>query len=121
MKKKKHCAVVVHDTHKAAVNALALSTDGCFLYSSGCDCEILVWEINYTNDIDYEDNQSINLSLIGALKGHKRAVLCLKVISDLICSGSADKTVRIWRRINGSYSCLAVMEGYNGSYFILLS
>ncbi|KAI3899828.1 hypothetical protein MKW92_006594 [Papaver armeniacum] len=114
-KKKKHSEVIVLDTHKSAVNALALSTDACVLYSGGCDCHILVWDITYTNDGDYEDNQSINMSLIGALKGHKRAVLCLSVISDLICSGSADKTVRIWRRINSSsYSCLAVMEGHNG-------
>ncbi|XP_026443532.1 protein JINGUBANG-like [Papaver somniferum] len=117
-KKKKHSVVAVLDTHKSAVNALALSTDGCVLYSGGCDCQILVWDITYTNDGDYEDNQSINMSLVGALKGHKRAVLCLSVISDLICSGSADKTVRIWRRINNgsscSYSCLAVMEGHNG-------
>ncbi|KAI3844102.1 hypothetical protein MKX03_027719 [Papaver bracteatum] len=104
-KKKKHSAVAVLDTHKSAVNALALSTDG-------------FWDITYTNDGDYEDNQSINMSLIGALKGHKRAVLCLSVISGLICSGSADKTVMIWRRINNgnssSYACLAVMEGHNG-------
>ncbi|KAI3954067.1 hypothetical protein MKW98_017891 [Papaver atlanticum] len=117
-KKKKHSAVAVLDTHKSAVNALALSTEGCVLYSGGCDCQILVWDITYTNDGDYEDNQSINMSLIGALKGHKRAVLCLSVISDLICSGSADKTIRIWRRINNgnrsSYACLAVMEGHNG-------
>ncbi|KAI3858612.1 hypothetical protein MKX03_017288 [Papaver bracteatum] len=117
-KKKKHSAVAVLDTHKSAVNALALSTDGCVLYSGGCDCQILVWDITCTNDGDYEDNQSINMSLIGALKGHKRAVLCLSVISDLICSGSADKTIRIWRRINNgnssSYACLAVMEGHNG-------
>lgn len=51
----------------------------------------------------------------GALRGHKKSILCLAVVSDLLCSGSADKTVRIWMREFGkSYSCLAVFEGHCG-------
>lgn len=41
--------------------------------------------------------------------------MCLAVVSDLLCSGSADKTVRIWRRNSDKiYSCLAVLEGHTG-------
>ncbi|XP_022137522.1 protein JINGUBANG-like [Momordica charantia] len=54
------------------------------------------------------------IELVGALRGHKKAVLCLAVVSDLVCSGSADKTIRIWRGVAGNYLCLMVLEGHNG-------
>lgn len=50
---------------------------------------------------------------VGALRGRTKAILCLAVVMDLTCSGSADETVRIWRRgTDKSYSCLAVLEGH---------
>ena len=37
--------------------------------------------------------------VVGALRGHSKTILCLTVVSfDLVCSGSADCTVRIWKR-----------------------
>ncbi|OVA16248.1 WD40 repeat [Macleaya cordata] len=120
--KMKHSVMAVLDKHKSAVNALALSTDGSILYSGGCDCEILVWEKNYNNGGGGGGGNGGLMDLVGGLRGHTRAILCLVVISDLVCSGSADKTVRVWRRNNGddhqnrniTYSCLAVMEGHTG-------
>ncbi|PIN24935.1 WD40 repeat-containing protein [Handroanthus impetiginosus] len=101
---KKHSLVSTLEKHKSAVNALALSTDGSVLYSGACDRSIIVWE----------KDSGGGAAVAGALRGHKKAILCLAVVSDLLCSGSADKTVRIWRRGSGkSYSCLAVLEGHN--------
>ncbi|XP_059447834.1 protein JINGUBANG [Corylus avellana] len=106
--KKKHSAVATLEKHKSAVNALALSGDGCVLYSGACDRSILVWE----RDGD-GDGGGVHMVLVGALRGHSKAILCLAVVEDLVCSGSADKTVRIWRRGMGkSYSCLGVLEGH---------
>ncbi|KAJ4835509.1 hypothetical protein Tsubulata_048928 [Turnera subulata] len=103
---KKHSLVATIEGHKSAVNALALSTDGSVLYSGACDRSILVWE--------KDDTSGGHMVLAGALRGHRKAILCLAVVSDLICSGSADNTVRIWRRgsVEKSYSCLAVLEGH---------
>ncbi|TKY69796.1 F-box/WD repeat-containing protein 11 [Spatholobus suberectus] len=51
--------------------------------------------------------------VVGALRGHTKAILCLVVVADLVCSGSADNSVRIWRRgVEKGYSCLAVLEGH---------
>ncbi|KAG8383147.1 hypothetical protein BUALT_Bualt05G0154400 [Buddleja alternifolia] len=104
---KKHSLVSTLEKHKSAVNALALSSDGCVLYSGACDRSIIVWEKD-------EDGGAASMAVAGALRGHKKAILCLAVVLDLVCSGSADKTVRVWRRGSGSsYSCLAVFEGHN--------
>lgn len=99
--KKKHSLVFTLEKHKSAVNALALSSDGAVLYSGACDRSVIVWQKGG--------------AAAGALRGHKKAILCLAVVSGLVCSGSADKTVRIWRRGSGnSHSCLAVFEGHTG-------
>ncbi|XP_031250883.1 protein JINGUBANG-like [Pistacia vera] len=101
---KKHSLVSTLEKHNSGINALALSTDGFVLYSGACDRSILVWE----------KDESGNMELAGALRGHTKSILCISVVSDLVLSGSADKTIRIWRGIDRNYSCLAVLEGHKG-------
>jgi WD40 repeat protein len=54
------------------------------------------------------------MEVVGKLRGHGNSKLCLAVVSDLVCSGSADRTVRVWRGFDRNYSCLAVLEGHRG-------
>lgn len=56
------------------------------------------------------------MQLAGSLKSHKHAVLCLATVKNLVFSGSADKTIQIWRRdpIGGFHSWLAVLQGHSG-------
>jgi WD40 repeat protein len=100
----KHSLVATLEKHMSGINALALSTDGSVLYSGACDRSIVVWE---------KDDDG-NMVVLGALRGHTQSILCLAVVSDLVFSGSADKTIRIWRGVDRSYSCLAVLEGHGG-------
>lgn len=102
---KNHTLVTTLEKHNSGINALALSPDGCFLYSGACDRSILVW--------GKKDDEN-PMELVGALRGHTKAILCLAAVDDLVCSGSADKTVRVWRKVERSYSCLEVMEGHQG-------
>ncbi|KAL7171385.1 hypothetical protein ACSBR2_036105 [Camellia fascicularis] len=112
---KRHSLIDTLEKHKSAVNALAISTDGSVLYSGACDRSIIVWEKNGGGGDGGDGGGCGNMVVVGALRGHTKAILCLAVVSDLICSGSADKTVRIWRKgIERSYSCLAVLEGHRG-------
>ncbi|KAA8540868.1 hypothetical protein F0562_024994 [Nyssa sinensis] len=103
-REKKHSLVATLEKHNSGINALALSTDCSVLYSGACDRSILVWER------DEEDNMVV----VGALRGHSKSILCLTVVSNLVCSGSEDKTVRIWGCGEKCYSCLAVLEGHKG-------
>ncbi|XWS34877.1 hypothetical protein CRYUN_Cryun21dG0074900 [Craigia yunnanensis] len=105
----KHLLVATLEKHKSSVNALALSNDGTVLYSGACDRSILVWE----RECSVRGGGDMYMVVVGALRGHTKAILCLAVVTDFICSGTADKTVRIWRRgTDKSYSCLAVLEGH---------
>ncbi|MCO5556378.1 hypothetical protein L7F22_009926 [Adiantum nelumboides] len=101
---KKHFLVSTLAAHRSAVNALTLSVDGSLLYSGACDKAIVVWETG----------PSMGVHLAGVLRGRKHAVLCLAMVGPTLCSGSADKTIRLWHRINGRlHACLAVLEGHN--------
>ncbi|KAG7951715.1 hypothetical protein I3843_12G022400 [Carya illinoinensis] len=101
----KYSLVATQEQHNSGINALALSSDGSVLYSGASDRCILVWE---------KGGGSGGMEVVGALTGHKNSILCLAVVSDLVCSGSADRTVRIWRRLSRNYNCLAVLDGHSG-------
>ncbi|KAG7612480.1 WD40-repeat-containing domain [Arabidopsis suecica] len=104
-KKRKHSLVAILSEHNSGINALALSgTNGSLLHSGGSDGSILVWERDDGGDI----------VVVGMLRGHTESVLCLAVVSNILCSGSADKTVRLWKCSAKDYSCLAMLEGHLG-------
>uniref|UniRef100_A0A0E0BUQ4 Uncharacterized protein n=1 Tax=Oryza glumipatula TaxID=40148 RepID=A0A0E0BUQ4_9ORYZ len=51
----------------------------------------------------------------GALRGHRMAVLCLAVAGRVVVSGSADRTISVWRREEGAdHARLAVLAGHTG-------
>lgn len=103
---KKHNLVDTLEKHNSGINALALNNDESVLYSGACDRSILVWE---------KEGDDGKMVVVGALRGHTKSILCLAVVSDLVCSGSADKTIRVWRgSVEKEYSCLAVLEGHAG-------
>ncbi|XAR72654.1 [Myosin heavy-chain] kinase [Bertholletia excelsa] len=101
----KHTLVSTLEKHNSGVNALALSTDGLVLYSGSCDRSILAWE---------KEDDSGDMMVVGVLRGHAKPILCLAVVSNIVFSGSADATVRVWTGAGGCYSCLAVLEGHRG-------
>ncbi|XP_042503154.1 protein JINGUBANG [Macadamia integrifolia] len=101
---KRHELIATLDKHQSAVNALVLSSDGSTLFSGAGDRSILVWE--------REDSVN-HMGVIGALRGHKGAILCLINVSDVLVSGSEDRTVRIWRRgVDQGYICLVELKGH---------
>ncbi|KAF9602997.1 hypothetical protein IFM89_033295 [Coptis chinensis] len=120
-KRQRHRLIATLEKHKSAVNALAISHDGSVLFSGACDRSILVWE---------REHSAHHMVVTGALRGHRGAILCLVNIvgpsslsssSDLLISGSADRTIRIWQRCirdssssssSSRYFCLNVMEGH---------
>lgn len=103
-----HGLVATMVGHSASVNALAVSEDSGLVYSGGSDAAIVAWQ-SELGDLRFE--------VAAEMRGeHLGAVLCLCTVGELLCSGSADKTIRIWKRDRGSFShsIVAVLQGHEG-------
>lgn len=102
----KHKQVQILLKQDSAVTALVISPTAPVVYSSSSDGLINFWE--------WERERGL-FSHGGVLRGHKFAVLCLAAAGRLVLSGSADKSICVWRRDGaGEHSCLSVLTGHSG-------
>ncbi|KAJ6844923.1 protein JINGUBANG-like [Iris pallida] len=102
----RHALVRVQVQRESAVTALAVSEDGGVVYCGTSDGLVSYWEV-----------KGRGLAHGGVLRGHKLAVLCLATAGrSLIISGSADSTIRVWRReaAGGAHVKLSVLTGHAG-------
>ena len=89
--------------HENAVTALSVNQESAVIYCGSSDGLVNFWE------------REKLLSHGGVLRGHKMAVLCLASAGNLVFSGSADKSICVWRREGGGvHTCLAVLTGHGG-------
>ncbi|KAH7517905.1 hypothetical protein FEM48_Zijuj09G0113600 [Ziziphus jujuba var. spinosa] len=99
----KHFLVQILLKQENAVTALAVNPESAVLYCGSSDGLVNFWE------------REKHLSHGGVLRGHKLAVLCLAAAGNLLFSGSADKNICVWRRMeSGVHTCLAVLTGHTG-------
>ncbi|KAK8346791.1 hypothetical protein V6Z11_A07G241500 [Gossypium hirsutum] len=94
---------------ECAVTSLAIDAPGSVLYCGSSDGLVNFWELEK------------GLAHGGVLKGHKLAVLCLEGAGNLVFSGSADKTICVWRRDGNIHTCLSVLTGHTGPVKCLAS
>ncbi|KAJ8763413.1 hypothetical protein K2173_002296 [Erythroxylum novogranatense] len=99
----KHCLVQTLLKQESAVTALAVNQETAVLYCGSSDGLVNFWE------------REKYLSHGGVLRGHKVAVLCVTATGNLVFSGSADKSICVWRReVGGAHYCLTVLKGHSG-------
>ncbi|XP_043714417.1 protein JINGUBANG-like [Telopea speciosissima] len=98
----KHFFVQTLHKQECAVTALAVNPLSQILYCGSSDGLVNFWE------------HGKHLSHGGVIRGHKLAVLCLSAAGNLVFTGSADKTICVWRREGGNHSCLSVLTGHTG-------
>lgn len=104
-KSTQHVLVETMSKQDHALTSLAVShSGGGALYAGSSDGLVSFWE-----------REKHFMSYGGVLRGHKLAVLCLAVGGNLVLSGSADKSICLWRRDGGGlHSCVAVLTGHSG-------
>ncbi|XP_074284693.1 protein JINGUBANG [Silene latifolia] len=76
------------------------------VYGGASDGYLMGWEM-VENDV----------KMVVEVKAHEMAVLCLSVMGDIVCSGSADKSICIWKRdvIKGNVlNKVGVIRGHDG-------
>ncbi|KAK7310468.1 hypothetical protein RJT34_08019 [Clitoria ternatea] len=98
----KHAALKTLLKQECAVTALAVNATRTILYCGASDGMVNFWE------------REKNLAHGGVLKGHKLAVLCLEAAGTLVFSGSADKTICVWKRDGVIHTCISVLTGHDG-------
>ncbi|XP_010232813.1 protein JINGUBANG [Brachypodium distachyon] len=93
-------------------NAVAVSADGGGrrrVYAAGSDGHLVGWD-------RLGGGGEVRWSLACDVKAHAMAVLCLCVAGDLVCTGSADKTMGLWRRqtSGGGLARIGAVGGHEG-------
>ncbi|KAK4782078.1 hypothetical protein SAY86_016180 [Trapa natans] len=89
---------------ECAVTSLAADKATSIVYCGSSDGLVNHW-------VRTKDNKFAHS---GELKGHKLAILCLAAAGPLLLSGSADKTICVWKKEGAIHTCLSVLTGHNG-------
>ncbi|KAJ4890130.1 Transducin/WD40 repeat-like superfamily protein [Raphanus sativus] len=94
---------------EVSVNSVVVSGEGKWVYGGGSDGFVMGWEKREKGE-DFEEWR-----LGFEMRGHKMAVLCMCVVGDMVCSGSADKSIGLWRREESGRLCkFGVIQGHEG-------
>lgn len=94
---------------EVSVNSVVVSGDGKWVYGGGSDGYVMGWE-KIEKGGDFEEWR-----LGFEMRGHKMAVLCMCVVGEMVCSGSADKSIGLWRREGSGMLCkFGVIQGHEG-------
>jgi WD40 repeat protein len=99
----KHVLERVLREGESAVTAIAVSPEDRVVYVGSSDGVVTYWYW-----VDGEARYG------GVLRGHKMAVMCLAVAGNLVVSGSADRTLCVWRRDGAAHVALSVLAGHTG-------
>ncbi|CAN6444173.1 unnamed protein product [Victoria cruziana] len=97
----------VLEGHKdVSLNSIVVCEDGRLVYGAQSDGYVMGWE---------GDAASQNWKSVCEVRAHAMAVLCLCTAGDFLCSGSADTSIRVWKReIGGELRNLSVLCGHEG-------
>ncbi|MQM04488.1 hypothetical protein Taro_037287 [Colocasia esculenta] len=102
-------AVSAEGTGVGGSNELEIG-EGYILYAGCSDGNVRYWKKG-------EEAGGIAMAYLGCLRGHSHEVLCLAAVEKLLVSGSADASVRVWRRSGdglAAHECTAVLCGHIG-------
>ncbi|KAL0464486.1 UNVERIFIED_CONTAM: protein JINGUBANG [Sesamum latifolium] len=104
---KTHSLKGILEGHKdISLNSVVVTQDGSFVYGGGSDGYVMGWQGN--KDFD-------SWKAICEVKAHKMAVLCMCLMGEYLCSGSADRSICVWKReINGGLFRHMVIKGHEG-------
>ncbi|XP_047341973.1 protein JINGUBANG [Impatiens glandulifera] len=104
-----HSLKGILEGHKdVSLNSVIASEDGRFVYGGGSDGYLMGWSGNLNFD---------SWKKICEVNAHKMAVLCVCLMGggEFLCSGSADKSIGIWKRENdGGLSKVGMINGHEG-------
>ncbi|KAK6234432.1 hypothetical protein QUC31_006838 [Theobroma cacao] len=107
--KTSHSLKGILEGHKdVSLNSVVVSEDGKWVYGGGSDGFVMGWEGQGNGDF-------VSWKLVSETKAHHMAVLCMCLMGEFLCSGSADKSIGIWKReAYGKLCKVGVINGHEG-------
>ncbi|KAL6981113.1 hypothetical protein U1Q18_022743 [Sarracenia purpurea var. burkii] len=105
--KSPHFLKGILEGHKnVSLNSVVTTEEGWLVYGGGSDGFVMGWL----------GNEEFNSwKIVCEVKAHQMAVLCMYLVGDYLCSGSADKSIRVWKReVGGGLSRVGVIRGHEG-------
>ncbi|XP_024984048.1 protein JINGUBANG-like [Cynara cardunculus var. scolymus] len=104
--KSSHSLKGILEGHKdISINSVVVSDDGTVVYGGGSDGYIMGWL--GSKDIDSWKN-------VCEVKAHKMAILCMCIKGEILCSGSTDTSICIWKREVKGLTKIGVVKGHGG-------
>ncbi|KAL6009985.1 hypothetical protein ACLOJK_000416 [Asimina triloba] len=106
--KKVHCLKWVLEGHKdVSLNAVVVCDGGMVVYGGGSDGYLMAWK--------RDEDELEKWRLACETKAHGMAVLCMCLMGEFLCSGSADKSIGMWKRDGGGkLFCVRIIRGHEG-------
>ncbi|CAB4298801.1 unnamed protein product [Prunus armeniaca] len=110
--KSSHCLKGILEGHKdVSLNSVIVSEDGRWVYGGGSDGFVMGWQ-GSCGDVQ---NQIESWKLVCETKAHQMAVLSMCLMGEMLCSGSADKSIGIWKREAFGKLCkVGIISGHEG-------
>ncbi|PWA76585.1 transducin/WD40 repeat-like superfamily protein [Artemisia annua] len=101
-----HSLKGILEGHKdVSVNSVVVSDDGMVVYGGGSDGYVMGWLSNK----DFDSWKSIC-----EVKAHKMAIMSMCIKGEILCSGSSDKSICIWKREVIGLTKIGVIKGHEG-------
>ncbi|KAK1278664.1 Zinc finger CCCH domain-containing protein 59 [Acorus gramineus] len=101
-----HCLKGVLQGHKeVSMNSVIVCEEGRLVYGGGSDGGLMGWR---------GEGVEGEWGVVCDVKAHKMAVLCVCLMGEFVCSGSADRTIGIWKREGGGCGGLVRLGSING-------
>ncbi|XP_057807800.1 protein JINGUBANG [Salvia miltiorrhiza] len=100
------CRGVLEGHKDVSFNSVVVTDDGDFVYGGGSDGSLMGWFCD----------EGWTWRAMCDVRGHETAVLCVCLMGGMmLCSGSADKSVCVWRReVSGGLVRHMVIKGHQG-------
>ncbi|KAI3739688.1 hypothetical protein L2E82_30099 [Cichorium intybus] len=104
--KSSHSLKGILEGHKdISINSVVVSDDGTVVYGGGSDGYVMGW----LGSKDFDSWKSVC-----EVKAHNMAILCMCIKGEILCSGSTDKSICIWKREIIGLTKIGVVKGHGG-------
>ncbi|GJU99835.1 JINGUBANG-like protein [Tanacetum coccineum] len=84
-----------------SINAVMVSDDGSVVYGGGSDGYVMVWLVD-------------GWKMVYEVEAHKMSILCMCMKGDILCTGSTDRSIGVWKREGKGLIKMCVMKGHDG-------